>query len=191
MSDTVLLKNVRLAFPQLWTPRAAEAGGTPRYGAAFIIEPGSENEKACEAAIKAVATAKWGTNAAGILKALIAQRRVALRKEERVNSKGEVYRGFEGMHSLNASNRTRPTVVDRDRTPLTAEDGRPYGGCYVNARVSFWAQDKSDPTIGKRVNCTLLGVQFVRDGEAFGAQKTARPEDFEEVSPEDNPDDVL
>lgn len=93
---------------------------------------------------------------------------------------------YEGMMFLTASNKKRPVVIDRDRTPLTAEDNKPYSGCYVNAVVRLWAQDNQ---FGKRVNCSLEVIQFVKDGEPFGAP----PVDLDSALPEmdDDADDGM
>ena len=48
------LTNVRLAFPDLFEAKEFEAGdGKPRYSATFLVEPGSENDKAIRKAQKA------------------------------------------------------------------------------------------------------------------------------------------
>ena len=62
---------------------------------------------------------------------------------------------------------------------LREEDGRPYGGCYVRAVLDLWAQDNK---WGKRINCTLKGVQFIKDGDAFSASTPAQDEDFADIS---------
>ena len=72
---------------------------------------------------------------------------------------------YAGLFFISASNKRRFTIVDADRSPLQASDNRPYSGCYVNAIIDIWAQDNQ---WGRRINATLTGVQFVRDGEAFG-----------------------
>ncbi len=83
------------------------------------------------------------------------------------------------MHSLNASNKARPLVLDRDKTPLTAADGKPYSGSYMNVSLEIWAQDNN---FGKRINATLKGVQFVGDGDSFGGGAPASPDDFEDLA---------
>lgn len=176
--STVKLQNVRISFPALFTPKAINAGDEPRYSAAFPIKPGSAEAKAILAAINSVATTKWGAKASAILQDLKSRGRVAF-KEQELSKDGEAYAGFEGMHTLNASNKVRPVVLDRDRTPLTEADGRPYAGCYVVAIVEFWAQDNS---FGKRINATLKGVQFYADGEAFSGGAPASPDDFDDLS---------
>ena len=43
------------------------------------------------------------------------------------------------MLFVSARNALRPLVVDVDKSPLTAQDGKPYSGCYVNASLELWA----------------------------------------------------
>jgi hypothetical protein len=66
---------------------------------------------------------------------------------------------------INARSDKRPGVVNRDMTPLTKDDNKPYAGCYVNATVRIWGQDNQ---YGKRINAALRAVQFVKDGKPFG-----------------------
>ena len=174
----VKLNNVRLAFPALFEPKTVNGEGEPRFSAAFPIKPGSPNAKALDEAVKAVAAAKWGAKSNAILGELESKGRVAYKKTA-LSKDGEAYGGFEGMHTLNASNKARPTVVDLDRSPLVEADGKPYAGCYVVAIVELWAQDNS---WGKRINATQKGVQFFADGEAFAGGVAARAEDFDDLS---------
>lgn len=173
----VQLKNVRLAFPNLFEAKGVGDGGDVRFSAAAVIEPGSANAKALAGAVKAVAEEKWKDKAGAILADLQKKERVCY-KESPLAKDGVIYDGFEGMHALNASNKVRPTVIDRDKTPLVAEDGRPYGGCYVNMIVDVWAQDNQ---YGKRINASLTGVQFVEDGDAFGGGGVASADDFDTI----------
>lgn len=174
----VKLEKVRLAFPQLFEPKSIN-GGASRYGATLIIEPNSANHKLIVKAMQEAAKAKWADKGEATMKKLTADKRVCFRTEERTNKDGDVYDGFEGMYSLNASNKVRPLVIDRDKSPLTADDGKPYGGCYVNAVIDIWAQDNKDATIGRRLNATLMGVQFAGDGDAFGSTNVASTDAFQ------------
>lgn len=175
----VKLKDVRLAFPALFEAKAFAGGaGEARFGSAHPIVPGSENDKALAAAVNAVAKEKWGAKADGILKDLISKGRVGYKKTPLANGEGEVYDGFENMHTVNASTKTRPFVCDGQKNPLTAADGKPYAGCYVNALVEVWAQDNQ---YGKRINVQLKGVQFSKDGDAFGGGAPATADDFDAI----------
>ena len=174
----VKLTNVRISFPNLFVPKAINNEGEPRFSAAFMIEPGSENHKILAAATESVAKEKWGAKAAGILAELKSKGRTAF-KEAPLSKDGEVYDGFEGMYSLNATNQARVPVIDRDTTPLMPVDGKPYGGCYVDVSVDIWAQDNS---WGKRINGKLRWVQFRSDGDAFSGGAPASESEFEAIA---------
>jgi hypothetical protein len=89
------------------------------------------------------------------------------------------YAGFAGNIYVNASSKVRPLVLDENRNPLVEADGKIYNGCVVNVLLDVWAQ--SSPQYGKRINATLLGVQFVRDDEPFSGGRGASPDDFDVI----------
>lgn len=175
----VKLSNVRLAFPALFEAKSVNGEGAPKYGACFIIEPNTTNVKSLDDAIVFVAKEKWKDKALQILSKLRADARVCFHKTPKTNSSGDIYDGFDGTYHVNSSNAARPIVLDRDKTPLTAADGKPYGGCYVNCTLDLWAQDNQ---YGKRVNATLTGVQFYRDGDAFAGGVPGSPDDFDDIT---------
>lgn len=169
------LNNVRLAFPSLFEAKTVAGEGKPAHSATFLIEPGDAQVKAINAAIDKVATEKWGAKAATML--------ASIRKADKTclhdGDLKAAYEGFAGNLYISARNPARPTVLDADKTPLTQADGRPYAGCYVNAVLELWAQDNQ---YGKRVNATLMGVQFLRDGDSFSGGGVASADDFDDVA---------
>jgi len=168
----VKLKNVRLAFPQLWEATTVNGEGKPAFSAAFLFAKTHPAYKEVEAGIDAVAKEKWKDKAPAVLKELRAKDRTCLHDGD---LKSE-YDGYAGNFSISSRNEKRPLVIDADKSVLTVADGRPYGGCYVNANVDIWPQDNA---YGKRVNATLVGVQFYKDGEAFSGAAPASVDDFE------------
>lgn len=88
------------------------------------------------------------------------------------------YDGYEGSMYISANNKARPLVIDRDRTPLTAQDGRPYSGCYVDASIEIFAYDNQ----GKGISASLCGIQFRKDGDAFAGGGVASVDDFDDIS---------
>lgn len=172
----VLLKNVRLAFPSLFEPRDFNGEGKKVFSALFIMEKEAEAVQVLRRAMMEAATQKWQAKAKDIAKSLKAGGKVPLRDGD---EKSEID-GFAGNLFVSARTNIRPLVIDRDKTPLTENDGKPYSGCFVNAMVEVWAQDNA---FGKRINCTLLGVQFAKDGDAFGGGGAASPDDFEQLAP--------
>lgn len=174
----ITLKNVRLSFPQVFEAKAMEAGQKPAYSAAGILEAGNPGVGLLTQAINAVGKEKWAAKADANLKALRAAGKVCLHDGDT-----KAYDGFAGNMFVQARSSIRPQVRDRDgTTPLTEADGRIYPGCYVNMVVDVWAQDNS---YGKRINASLLGIQFVRDGDSLGGGTSADDADFEAIEEDD------
>lgn len=180
----ILLKNVRLAFPNLFEPTTVAGEGKPRFSATLLIPADHPQIAEIEKAQEAVANAKWGQKAAAIVKGLTKQDKMALHDGD-TKSK---YDGFPGNFFISAAaqENAAPTVIDRDRTPLSARSGRPYAGCFVNASIEFWAQDNN---YGQRVNAQLRGIQFYADGDSFSAGRPADADEFEEVTSGADADD--
>lgn len=181
----ITIKRARLAFPVLFRAKAIN-DGEPQFNASFLLDATSDAAqiKAINTTLDAVAKEKWGAKADGIMKSIRAAEKLCLRDGDR---KAE-YAGFEGSMYVSASNKMRPTLKDRDgTTPLAEQDGKPYAGCYVNAVVEVWAQDNQ---FGKRINASLLGVQFVSDGDRFTGGGVATDADFEDLGVDEEADDL-
>lgn len=173
--NIVKLKNVRLAFPQLFEAKTVNGEGAPAYSASFIFgKDDKANIDAIQKATKAAAVGKWGAKADAMLKTLSASDKLPLHDGD---NKAE-YDGYEDNYFVSARSKIKPRVVDQKNEELTAADGLPYGGCFVNASVAIWPMDNQ---FGKRVCTTLRGVQFVRDGDAFSAGRPAGEDEFDEV----------
>jgi hypothetical protein len=173
--NRVTLKDVRIAYAQgIFTARAAKPGDKEKYGAAFLFPANHPAVKQLADATIRAAQTKWGDKAGDMLKQLKAADRLPVHNGDAKASSA----GYAGNLYVNAGNAIRPTVVDGNRAPLTASDGKPYSGCFVNAIIEVWPQDNQH---GKRINASLLGVQFVRDGEKLAGGSTATADDFEAI----------
>jgi hypothetical protein len=171
----VKLTNVRLAFPVLFEAKTVNGEGKPAFSASFLIDPADPQVKVLNAAIEQVATDKWGAKAAAVMKQMRAQDKVCLHDGDLKSN----YDGFPGNLYVSSRSATRPLVIDRDRSPLSEQDGKPYAGCYVNASIELWAQDNN---YGKRVNASLRGVQFFKDGDAFAGGGAASEDEFDDLA---------
>jgi len=168
--NIVLLKNVRLSYPKIFTPAPfGDEGGDPFYSANFILDK-KENAAAIKellTRIEALKKDKWKSKIPGGIK-------LCLRDgTEREGSDGY---GEEVMF-LSASSKAdrKPRVVNKAFEPLAAADGKPYAGCYVHASVRLWAMDNK---FGKRINAELRVVIFHADGEPFGAAPVDAESEF-------------
>lgn len=158
----VVLQNVRLSFPVLFTPRQHKGQGKFRYGASFIIEPGSENDKKIQDAILEAANEKWADKAQARLKAMANDPNKYCYKSGDTKDV-ESYAGMMVLSANRNEDQGKPKVVDRLKEDLAPDAGKPYAGCYVNAVVDIWAQAGDYPGI----RATLNVVQFFADGEPF------------------------
>ena len=168
---TIKLKNVRLSFASLFK-KATFGGEETKYEGTFLIDKETQADQIAEinTAIAAIMKER---------KAKLSPDRICFKDGDGID-----YDGYAGHMSIKAGNTKRPIVIDRDKSPLTEDDGRPYSGCYVNAVLELWFQDN---TWGKRVNANLLAVQFAKDGEPFGeGGASVSVDDFDVIDEDDD-----
>lgn len=172
----IILTRVRLAFPQIWEPAAFanDPNSQPAYSCSLLLPADDPQVDAINEAIDKAAFEQWAAKA----KAILAQLRGADKVCIHDGDLKQDYDGFAGHFFLSARNQSKPLIIDRDRKPLSKSDGKPYGGCYVNASLEIYAQDNK---YGKRVNASLRGLQFVEDGDAFAGGAPAKPEEFDDL----------
>ncbi|WP_313330713.1 ssDNA-binding protein [Comamonas sp.] len=213
-SKPVILKNVRLQWGDLFTAASGEVNGkatTPKFKAVALFERDSEAAATAKAALLEAATALWGANAVSVVQNISSNSKAVRDGNSKLLDDGSVNPQFKDLLFISASNTSKPQVVapkthDGKFVTLT-EEGRgfvngldvtdsvgyvlkaPYRGCYVNLKVQFVAgkafKAGSGEMIPNQVYAKLEAVQFLRDGEAFGAGPTSA-EGFgdEEVSME-------
>lgn len=177
MPDTdpkiIKLQNVRLSFPNLFKPKAMQAGQEPKFGATFLLDDKQHAEliSQIEKMIERLSLDHF-------------KKKVSLKQKclHDGNEKSEMEGYGDGVHFITSSTKRRPAVVNRDLSPITEEDGTVYPGCYVNATVQLWVQDND---YGKGVNAELRAVQFVKNGDSFGAAPVNAEDEFEKLDMSD------
>jgi hypothetical protein len=160
----MMLKNVRLSFPSLFQ-KASFDGNEGKFESTLLIDKSDKKTK--DVIDAAIAEA-------------ITEAKVKVPSDKRCLKDGDEsdYDGYEGHWSFKAASSKRPTVIDRDKTPIIESDEKVYAGCYVNAVVDIWIQNNK---FGKRVNANLYGIQFVKDGEPFGLGATNVTDSFDDL----------
>lgn len=180
----IKLENVRLAFPTLFEAKTVNGEGEPAFSASFLMAPNHPAVASLKAAFETLGKEKWGAKWPQVKKEMEAKDRTALHDGDTKAS----YAGFEGMMYVSARNKVRPLVLDKDKSPLSVVDGKPYAGCYVHASIELWCQDNN---YGKRINASLRGVQFLKDGEAFAGGGVASEDDFDDISVGEEEDSLV
>jgi hypothetical protein len=193
MGTIVQLKHVRIAFiDELFTPGQYEGKGDFRHTATLIVEPGTANDKAIQAAIEKEALGAWGKKASAMLEDLRGDKKAFSYTKNKKNQQGDIYEGFEGMYALAGVRKQKdgaPLFLHNVKDPATGKaqrlngsEGVIYAGCYVNAKVEMWAQ------VGKYngIRCGLLGVQYDAPGDSFGGASRPTDEGFDSLDAEDD-----
>lgn len=178
------LDNVRVDWPELFKGKQVKPGeGKFRCGALLLVPQDHPQFKQIEAAVEEAAKVKWKDKAAAMLKAVRAKDNVSFR-DAAANPKAP--EGYDGCYTLSANCKggetepecEKPTVYDAARNKVTdAKDNPIYRGCYVNAVVEFYGDDR----FSAGVFCKLVGIQFRGEGDAFGSAP-ARADDFEDMA---------
>lgn len=174
-SEKIVLNNVRLSFPALDKPKAFKADQEPKFESTFLLDPTNKDHAAAIAKIKAESARVAKVQFDGeIPKSL--EKCWGLG-----NDLDKVYDGYADMFWIKAKSPSRVPIVGRRKNAdgkfqiLGAGDAEwPYAGCFVNATVTVWAQNSHGR---KAINGNLIAIQFVKDGDAFGGNRTAVPED--------------
>ena len=171
----IKLGNARLSYPSLFREKKfAPTDAKGSYSATFILDKKANAKEitAIKASIDAITREVFKGKPVG-------NNRVCLHD----GSEKEGTDGYgEGIMYVSARTDKRPQVVNRDLTPLTEEDGKPYAGCYVNATIELWAQDNQ---YGKRINAKLRAVQFYKDGDSFGSARVDPAREFTAINDAD------
>lgn len=176
----MILKNVRLSFPSLFQKAVFDNKET-KYEATFLLdkEEHADTIVKLEKFIEDFAEAQFG-------KGKVPK---SLKRTCFIDGDSKDYDGYAGCIAFKAGSTRNVTILDRDKSPLMESDGKPYAGCYVNASVSLWYSDH--PKGGKQILGNLNGVQFFKDGEAFGAGGNSS-DDFDALDDDfDDDDDFL
>lgn len=185
----ILIEDGRLSFDSLFEPDASVEGGKLKYRACILLDPksdsGKRNIKKIQNAIRIAELEKFGASP-GIYKST--DRQCFFDGNTCLSGKtNQPYDGYAGMMMLKATNEKRPSVVDRDRSPLQADDAIPYAGCYCNFYVRIYCVKGADKG-GNGCFCSLECVQYSSKGEPFGAAVVDPNSVFKDLSGGDGDD---
>ena len=166
---TIKLKMCRLSYPHLFAPWAQNEGEDKKYSGRFLIARSTHAAEIKQLQQHMLEKMKE------YFDARIPLDKLCFRDGDQTAKPEDV-----GCWYLSANEKTRPQVIGKDKAPLIESDDTIYAGCYVNVLFKLWKQQH--PKYGKRINANLLAVQFVKDGERFGAPRPNVDEHFDDES---------
>ena len=168
-STKVVTGKVRFCYANVFEPTSMNEGDTPKYNVCILI-PKSDT-KTLEKINKAIEAAKQ----AG--KAKIADKSCKIPSTLKTPLRdGDEERGddpaFENCFFINANSTRKPSIVDRNLSPIMERDEF-YSGCYGRASINFYAYNVNSKGIAAGLN----NLQKLEDGEPLAGGSTAE-EDF-------------
>lgn len=174
MPEIIKVSNVRCRYANIFVARAPNVSAKPgenppkpRYDITVLVPKGSEQDKLIRATFRAAAIETWGKDGDAALKELTAKDRIQYRDGDASLRNHPEYAGHMVLVATRAGDSPYGPPEVRDRDPsmrLKIEDGRPYSGCMVTVLVQPYGQRE----YSGRLNCGLMGVQFMADGDRLG-----------------------
>ena len=185
-NNTLWIKEARLSFPHVLQPKAVQSGA-PKYSCNFILDQGSTEWAEAMQIVGNMASEKWADKAQGVLNLISQDKRLRCYGQgfEKVSqTSGEVYEGYTdpGAVFIAASNENKPSLYGQNaqELPPNANANQLFvGGNYVSGLVSFWLQENEH---GRAVRANLIGIQYLREGEHFGADEIDAGSVFQAVA---------
>ena len=166
MSQTTKAKivtgKVRFSYANVFSPKAAQEGATPKYSVSIII-PKSDTKTIADinAAFEKVKTASatlFGGSVPKMLKGGL--RDGDLEKDDAA---------YANSYFINANSVNKPGVVDNDLNPII-DPSEFYSGCYGRASITFYPYNSNG---SKGIACGLNNIQKTEDGEQLGGGSSA------------------
>ncbi len=166
----MLTGEFRASHPHVFKPTSVKPGGDLNYSIEMLFDKTITKLSDFQARVKAAIIAKWGEDQTAWPKPLSLPYRDG---DKPYGKKKELKPEHKGMWVVRASSKaeySKPYVVGLDPDVALESENQFYPGCYARAALKAHAYTFADKD---GVKFVLDGVQFLRDGEAFGGKKPA------------------
>lgn len=177
----LLIPNAKLGYPKIWEAKAVnnDPNARPRYGCQIYLPKSDESTKA-----------KIDKEIARLVKVHFKgvkpkSKDLFIKDGDSEDNRDEYAKGHWIISANRAESQGRPQIVDRTRKAIdSSERERVYAGCVCNFLISVFIPKRGNQN---QIASCLEIVQFVKDGEPFGAARVAAESVMPEL-PEDDED---
>lgn len=182
ISNRAVKAQGRLSYPNLFTARAINDQGSPKYSATLLI-PKTDTatiqrvQAAIDAAVQDGIDRRIFKGQVDPSRSKYPPLRDGDTPKDDGSARGDEFAGHWFISAKAPGDKPRPSVVDANVQPVMNE-AEIYAGCYVNMFVEFYAYETSG---NKGIAASLKGVQFVRDGERLGGEPLEAEDMFSAV----------
>ena len=169
-----------LSYANVWVPKAASDGATPKYSASIIIP---KTDKVTIPKIKnAIKTAydegQYILKGNGKSIPALDLLKTPLRDGDAERPDDEAYKN---AYFVNANAINAPGIVDRDRQPIL-DHSEVYSGIIAICSISFYCYNQNG---NKGIACGLNNIMKVSDGTPLGSRSTPE-DDFKDITIDDD-----
>ena len=185
----IVARGVRVAYPKVFEAEENTLSGKREYSVQIrLYKSNPDHMKIVEKireAMKVAAQAYWGEDAGRNYRDAMDSKNTRWLRED---ADGEYF--FASLKRREQDG--APRVVGRDKTvTLRQEDGKVYSGAVMNVIFDIWCYSgtsKSGAKIPSGFSATLMGLQFVADGDPIGGASVAKDTDFDDLGTEETND---
>lgn len=114
-SDFVFLKRVRAQWLDIFKPGEGMNGGAPKYKVVALMEPGSDNYKACATAMVQAAKGVWGENAVAVIQSIPPNNKAVRNGNNKLADDGSIRPEFKDLFFISSGNQSKPQVIGPKR----------------------------------------------------------------------------
>lgn len=172
---------VRFSYAKVFEPDAMN-GDSPKYSVSILIDKKDKTSlSAINAGIKEAIEAgkqKFGTNFKP------AKSKLPIHDGDEEKPDDDVYAG---CFYINAKNKNKPTIIDKNKQPIIDDDEAFYSGCFGRVTIELFPYNHE--TGGKGVGASLGNIMKVKDGDRLGGGFVSADSDFEEFEAIEDEDD--
>ena len=198
----IIVKNARLSFSDLFTPKSI-GDGKPKFSATLICTDdttviykkadgtkSSVPHEKMSALCDRVCQEKWGKVPPKLKNWAYNKADGTTTRDVYTNSDGDFWAGFSedtwyisaGKHEERCKG-GKLVVLDQHKQPIEANSGLLFSGCYVNVVIDVYAYENKE---GRGITASLEGVQLKKTGEPLGITKIDASDDFDEEEIEED-----
>lgn len=162
---------VRFSYLHVFEPEKIDENSDAKYSVSLIIP--KKDKKTIELIKERINNAILNGKQGKFQGKVPANLKTPLRDGDVERPEDEAY---EDSYFINASCKTKPGVVNKDRQPIIEQD-EVYSGCYGLASITFYPFNTSG---NKGIACGLNHIMKISDGEPLGGRNSAES-DFADV----------
>lgn len=162
---------VRFSYAKVFEPDTFMGQGEPKYSVSILID---KNDKVSLSALQKAYSAAIEQGKEKYGPSFKVPTKILGQRLHDGDDKGDP--AYEGCYYINAKNKRKPAIIDKNKQPIIDDPDTFYSGCLGRVIVELYAYGGNS----KGIAISLGNIMKVADGERFGGGSSSADEDFKE-----------